>query len=116
MRNKFYTILFSIWSLIIISLTSYPKLHNPLSDKIWNVDKLAHFTVYAIFSLLFVKMNQHKTYRQNAKSLLLLALIIPLLDELHQIPIPGRSFSVYDIIADIAGFALIIIYCRWRRA
>jgi VanZ family protein len=116
MRNKLFTALFILWSLLIITLTSYPKLQNPLSDKIWNVDKLAHFAVYAIFSLLFVKMNQHKSLRENGKNLTILALIIPLVDELHQIPIPGRSFSVYDILADLAGFLIIIAYCYWHKA
>lgn len=114
MRSKFYTFLFVIWCVIIITLTSIPKLQNPLSDKIWNIDKLAHMTVYMIFSFLFMLMNSHKTRRQNAKTLFILMLIIPLLDELHQWPIPGRSFSFYDILADCIGFLIVIILCYYR--
>ncbi|MCK4956870.1 MAG: VanZ family protein [Candidatus Cloacimonetes bacterium] len=110
MRSRIYTILFILWIAIILILTSIPKLHNPLSDKILNIDKLAHLIIYLIFAFLFTKMNKHKTAKQNATSLIYLALFVPLLDELHQIPIPGRTFSYYDMMADTLGFLVIIIY------
>lgn len=114
-RNKLFTVLFVIWSAIIIFLTSYPKLHVPMSDKIWNFDKLAHLTVYAIFSWLFTKMNQHKSKDANLQHLVVMLFTIPLLDELHQLPIPGRSFSYYDILADSIGFLIIIIFYYYKK-
>ena len=110
MRSKFFTVLFVIWIIVILTLTSIPKLHVPLADKIFNFDKLAHLAVYAILAFLFTKMNRHKGRKQNATSLIYMMLTIPLLDELHQIPIPGRTFSYYDILADVLGFVIIIIY------
>ena len=114
-RSKLFTFLFITWSAIILFLASYPKLHNPISDKIWNSDKLAHLTVYTIFSWLFIKMNQHKTKNDNLKNLVVMLFTIPILDELHQWPIPGRTFSFYDIIADSIGFLIIIISYYYKK-
>jgi len=112
-RHKVYTIIFSLWSATILFLTSYPKLHIPIADKLWNSDKLAHFAVYTIFAWLFIKMNHHKTTKNNLRYLIIMLCSIPILDELHQWPIPGRSFSFYDILADSLGFLLIIfLYSR----
>ncbi|MDD2650632.1 MAG: VanZ family protein [Candidatus Cloacimonetes bacterium] len=36
-------------------------------------------------------------------------------DELHQLLIPGRSFSFLDILADMMGFATIILYLNYRK-
>jgi VanZ family protein len=41
------------------------------------------------------------------------------LDELHQIPIPGRAFNVVDILCDalgaVIGVGLAVLVARWRR-
>lgn len=107
---KVYRVLFIIWSLVILTLTSIPKLQIP-TEHIVSLDKLAHFGVYLIFAWLFIRMHQTKNPGATLKKLILLSLTVPLFDELHQIPIPGRMFSVWDVIADFIGFlAIIIIY------
>lgn len=43
--------------------------------------------------------------------LILLIVILPVIEESHQLLIPGRSFSIFDIFADIAGaFSAFITY------
>lgn len=111
MKNKYYKIAFYIWAGVIFTLTSIPKLQSPLDDSL-NIDKLAHFIVYMIFAYLFMKMFDTKQYIHKLKLLSVLAIIIPIFDELHQIPIPGRSFSYYDILADFLGFLIVIIYFK----
>ena len=83
-----------------------------MKSPIIGMDKVAHFTEYLIFAFLFVKM--HKDVRKGVKRLLILACTIPILDELHQIPIPGRDFSFYDILADTWGF-LVVIFVYWSK-
>ncbi len=115
MKNKkllIYRIVFVLWTMIIITLTSLPKLRTPAAGII-GFDKLAHFSVYLVFAFLYVKMYQKST-KQLLKSLLLLALIIPFADEIHQIPIPGREFSIYDVIADMLGFSIILLLAAKR--
>ncbi|RLC50596.1 MAG: hypothetical protein DRI23_03780 [Candidatus Cloacimonadota bacterium] len=110
-KRKLYRILFIIWSLILFTLTSYPKLSVP-SVHIINFDKLAHAFVYLIFAWLFMLMHDQLNLARIVKRLTLLAAIIPLADELHQIPIPGRFFSIWDIVADLIGFSIIILIYR----
>ncbi|MDA3814264.1 MAG: VanZ family protein [Candidatus Cloacimonetes bacterium] len=111
MKIKHYKIAFYIWTGILFTLTSIPKLQSPINDSL-NVDKLAHFMVYMIFAYLFMKMFDEKQFIKKLKLLSVLAVIIPIFDELHQIPIPGRSFSYNDILADFLGFLAVIIYFK----
>lgn len=111
MRKKHFKIAFYVWTVILFTLTSIPKLQSPLNDSL-NIDKLAHFTVYLIFAYLFMKMFERSQYIQKLKLLSVLAVIIPVFDELHQIPIPGRTFSYFDILADFLGFLTVIIYFK----
>jgi len=113
MKKKYFKIAFYIWAVILFTLTSIPKLQTPIDDSL-NIDKLAHFIVYLIFAFLFMKMFDENQYIQKLKILSVLAVIIPILDESHQILIPGRSFSYYDILADFLGFLTIIIYYKLK--
>jgi VanZ family protein len=108
-NNNVYKYLFIVWTIILFTLTSCPSLHTP-SMPIGFADKIAHFVFYLIFALLFAQMKKHQSYEKTLKQLCILALIVPLLDELHQIPIPGRQFSIYDIFADIFGMSIVIGY------
>jgi VanZ family protein len=112
-NHKMYRILFIFWSILLFTLTSYPKLQPPPTG-ITNFDKLAHFTFYFFFALFFVKMHNPATLKLTLNKTLILALIVPLFDELHQIPIPGRNFSGWDIAADLLGFCLVLIIFRFR--
>ena len=112
-NRKFYRILFICWSLLLFTLTSYPKLETP-DTGFTNLDKLAHFIFYFFFALFFVKMHDPERLKQTLHKTLILALIVPLIDELHQIPIPGRHFSGWDILADLLGFSLVLIIFRYR--
>ena len=114
-KRKLYRTIFIIWSLILFTLTSYPKLSVP-SVHIVSFDKLAHAFVYLIFAWLFMLMHDQQNLARIVKRLMLLAAIIPLADELHQIPIPGRFFSVWDIVADLIGFSIIILIYRKKAA
>ena len=119
MRNRFsnrniFIILFILWCCVILTLTSIPKLQSP-TGRIIGFDKIAHFGIYLVFSFLFMKMFTKKELPKTIKKLYLLAVLVPLLDELHQIPIPGREFSVYDIFADFLGFLVIILIYRFRK-
>lgn len=113
--KKTYRILFIIWSVLLISLTSYPKLEVPKTD-IFQQDKIAHFIFYLIFAWLFVRMHGPQPDFTILKKTMLLALLVPILDELHQIPIPGRNFSIWDIVADMLGFTVVILifYYKYR--
>jgi len=107
-RTKTYRFLFYFWLVIIFILTSYPTLP-PLHDKLVSIDKVGHLVVYCILAFFYMKKEQRNNISQTFKKILLLAIFLPIIDELHQIPIPGRDFSFLDILADFCGFLIIII-------
>jgi len=111
MNYKFNRAIFILWSLIIFTLTSYPKLTTG-APHITGLDKVAHFTMYFIFALLFMRMRKIRNPKPQLRYLLFLSVIVPIIDELHQIPISGRSFSFWDILADFMGF--ITVFCLYR--
>ncbi|MBN2460010.1 MAG: VanZ family protein [Candidatus Cloacimonetes bacterium] len=110
-QTKTYRILFVIWTAIMFTMTSIPEL-NTAPDRLLNIDKLYHIILYFVFTVLYIRMNKDKQGRGTLRVLIILLLILPFLDELHQIPIPGRSFSLLDVIADVIGFFAAIILFR----
>ena len=112
-NRRLYRILFIFWSALLLTLTSYPKLSAPPIG-ITSFDKFAHFFFYFVFALFFVKMHDPAAMKTTLNKTLILALIVPLADELHQIPIPGRDFSIWDIAADLLGIGLVLMIFRFR--
>lgn len=92
----------------IFALTSWPTLALP-STKIIGIDKLAHFAVYLVLAYLMLKKDNSVVKKYHY----FLAVLIPFLDELHQIPIPGRYFDISDLAADLLGFAVIFLLFRF---
>jgi len=99
----------------MLVLTSYPtlKLNTPSG---WGLDKVAHFFVYFFWTILLYLSGILKK-DIAVKWIIPIGMCISLLDEIHQIPIKGRFFSIYDFIADICGIvvaALTILLLRKR--
>ncbi len=114
-KARFYLWAFYIWAGLVLIVSSIPSLSIPM-EKMWNPDKIAHAGEYAIFAFLYYK------YRQTAgsntgriiRTLFIFTLTIPILDELHQKLIPGRMYSIYDVLADIIGFLIVIAYLSYK--
>ncbi len=66
-----------------------------------DLDKLLHFTFYFILSCAFFGSVTGHTVSLGFLS------YFSLVDELHQIPVSGRSFSPGDIFFDLLGIALV---------
>ena len=85
------------------------------------IRKLAHFSEYAILSVLM--LNVLKSYYDFSFKLGLLALVLCALyaasDEFHQLFIPGRAGSLKDVLIDTSGsaFSLLIygLYLKWSK-
>jgi len=72
-------------------------------------DKLAHFLAYGLLGLLLVRALRQTTKVAPATMMLVTIVaggLYAALDELHQIPLPGRTASVGDWAADLAGLAV----------
>lgn len=92
----------------ILVLTSWPNPGDLLPPQVLSWDKLAHVALYLPYGLFMAL-----SLRDGAPRWLWgLALAFPVLDEVHQLLIPGRFCSGADILADAAGMAFGIVLAR----
>lgn len=95
------TAMLILYTLGMITIAVIPDLSNVKS--ISGQDKIIHFLEFFIFTILLLAtlaIDEIKDYQVMA---LVIILIIVVISEAIQIPIIGRTFSVKDIIADLAG-------------
>jgi VanZ family protein len=79
-------------------------------------DKIAHFCAYGILAYL-VHRALTKPYPLTSSAILgaaLLSAAYGLSDELHQRAVPGRTFDLQDLMADLAGIGLVLLLVWWR--
>jgi VanZ family protein len=72
-------------------------------------DVLGHFLGFGVLGALMLRWWTFRTGELTPLRLLqalALCLAYALLDELHQIPIPGRSFEWLDLLVDATGIVL----------
>lgn len=105
-RKKYYLPAIA-WAIMIAIVSSIPNLSTPRIG-LTMTDKVAHFIEYFILGLLtsralraFVKKPMSNFWISSA-----LAACYGILDELHQLIIPGRSTEATDMVADILGALL----------
>lgn len=91
-----------IWAGVILLGTSLPSDAVPIQTS--HIDKLLHFTIYAVFAFLLTRQISEDTTRWRAMlGALIIAAAFAAVDEWHQRFIPGRFPEGYDWVADIAG-------------
>lgn len=91
--------------MILFVLTSLPstKLPDPKIN-----DKIEHYLAFAILAVL-LSMAFHfqekikLLYKWPFLSTVLLIAVYGLLDEVHQLYVPGRYCDIYDWVADVLG-------------
>lgn len=79
---------------------------------------LYHFTIFFTFSIfLFISMFKGKCNNNSIIFFVLIfAILYAVLDEVHQLYVPYRTFSILDILTDSIGIILAgIIYIILRR-
>jgi len=97
----------ALWALVIFVLTILPsdKIPNPPDWDI-SIDKLVHFGLFMVLSLLLLFRQHAKSgllYRQQLIWITILLVIYGLLLEMAQILVPTRNFSWLDLISDALG-------------
>lgn len=109
---RFRPILFlwgaSICAVIFLSL--FPRVELPVD--FWNADKLYHCAAYGWLALLPM---MGFADQRRASSVALSMIILGLLLEVGQYFIPGRMFSLLDIIANALGVILGIFLGNYLR-
>lgn len=109
------TVLLSYWLLLVI-LTHVPAGFGPGGPP--GSDKAAHFVAYSILAFL-IAWTISARYRISSYAyarILLACMAYAIVDELTQIPVPGRMADVRDALADAAGAILgLAAHWLWQR-
>ncbi len=95
----------AFWPLLVATLVVIASGHSQVAaPDVIGIDKLAHFTVFAWFSLLVTRFlpTDLPASRQIAIAILLCS-VFGATDEWHQSLTPGRSVEFADWIADTIG-------------
>jgi VanZ family protein len=110
-----------------------PLLHfffpNLAPDDIWPIvlffRKCAHLTVYAVLALLLWRALRSVSKRATgwswrvARNAWLVVVAYAATDEVHQVFVPGRQGSAWDVLIDSAGGAASLLLLwglgRWRK-
>ena len=116
-RNLFfYFFLWVIYGGIIIFLSSLPgnKINKFFFFK--GQDKILHCFEYSLYAFLtYIFFQLLYSFKKNHVKLIAIgySLLFALLEELHQMYVPGRSCSPFDFLADSVGvFVGIFIFYR----
>ena len=109
-----YTPLVIYWIILLI-LTSLPS---GMAVTVDISDKINHFGAYGLLSvLLFLTMKFQMKYPFLKKNAIWLTVLIAssygILDELHQMLVPGRSAEFLDWLADFSGSLLGVLIIQW---
>ncbi|MBQ0035642.1 MAG: VanZ family protein [Firmicutes bacterium] len=84
------------------------------------IRKIAHFSEYFILGILsYTNMKEYFKDNHHFVSILF-CMICAIVDETHQLFVPGRAYGVIDILIDSCGSVLAIILChliikRWLK-
>ncbi len=102
--NKKYYIPVIVWAVLIITVSSIPYLGPPPFQFTWS-DKVEHFIEYSFLGFFMA----YALAKTRPRPLFWVAVIIcgayGIIDELHQLYIPGRVCDPFDALADILGGA-----------
>ena len=109
-----------IWGIIILFVSSLPNLQVPESGFDFG-DKIFHFGEYLIFSLFLIPVARGDSRRPFSRKgitiwqkIALIGISLAVIDELHQIFIPGRFCELGDILADFLGIIVGLLIIRLR--
>lgn len=118
--KSFAPYLLALWVIIILVFSSISNLPNINTGKLEiRIDYILHFSEYcalAGLALLTFAKSSTTFWSQRVIILTLGLMIFASLDETHQLLIPARSFSIYDMISNFSGILIgILITLRLNR-
>jgi len=111
---RYFLVAWVLTIIIISSVASLPtlRIHTQKSDI--RLDYLIHFCEYGLLAGLAFLTFTGSEFRLSSKKIILITLTLILfavLDEWHQILIPGRAFNLKDIYSNIAGIFGALVFC-----
>jgi len=115
-KNKVFAIIFTlIIAIEIFVISSIPG--REFASGIIDLSLLYHFMVFFLLNF-FVAISLNGEKKMNIKYLFLsivFSIVYAILDEIHQIFVPRRLFSLTDILVDTAGiFLSLLVYVYYK--
>jgi VanZ family protein len=106
----------AVWIITIIAVSSVPsiptlKIHTAKVDI--RLDYMMHFCEYGFLAFLSFLSFAGDMFRIRLGKFILITLCLiafAVLDEFHQKLIPGRSFNVKDILSNILGITVALLF------
>lgn len=100
-----------VWVAVILVGTSWPRIS--LGSPDLALDKVAHFTAYAILAALSLRATLTPRHLATMVAVVLSVTLLGAVDEWHQSFIPGRSMSFLDWCADSLGALVGVLVVRF---
>ena len=91
----------SVFLLFKLFMTILPSATNLIPE---NADWVLHLISFMILTIILLKIFDDTNHRYTLVAGMMFVIII--LSEVVQIPIPGRTFSYYDMLSDAIGLIL----------
>jgi len=111
-KNKSFALIITILIIIEIFYFSSLSFGNGGGGNTW-IPRFYHFTIFFLLGFfIFMTIKGDKKIRtKHLIIVLIISITYAILDELHQLFVPFRSFSINDILTDTTGiFSSIITY------
>ncbi len=105
-----------LWLLVIFALSAIPTL--PVVKFPISPDKIVHAGIYFVLCMLsrraFYYQSRWTWLRDHSLlAAMVFAVLYGILDEVHQLYVPGRWADVYDALADAVGAASFVSWSLW---
>lgn len=113
----FYWFPILVYCTLIYIQSSYPSPEEV--PQLPYIDKVLHFTAYALLSVLFLRALKMLPIKDNIRLIMILSMTLSSLygisDEIHQHYVPYRDADIMDALADIIGsiFGVYIYHFFW---
>lgn len=111
-----------LWAVLIFTLSSIPDLRSGLMP-FWDVilRKIAHAAEFAVLAVLLARVGYHESHPRSVALILglawLAATTYAVMDEYHQMFVPGRHGAWLDVGIDSLGAAVgLAVYRKWRQS
>ena len=80
----------------------------PVPEGAWTGDELEHIAVYALLAFLFFRAVSHtKFHTVGVAATIMFCIVFGLFNEFQQGAVPGRSFSMMDVLWNFVGSLIV---------
>jgi len=118
LRKRILGIFTIMWAIIIFTLSSIPNLRNPEITSNYGFtlrpDYVFHFFVFFILGIAIILWRIPDELKLKASKILIILFAgtaFAIIDETHQLIIPGRSYNPVDLYYNLSGFWAGVFLC-----